>query len=423
MNKILNIILLVIIPLASFSTEIDSLRVRVKPELKMLSITSENQSNLDTKRSIEDEAIDSLSFVEILEETVFYSDEIVQFESNIIPIDEDLFNYHVSTLEFEIPMDYNNLVKSQIDFFGTRWQYKLKKMITKSKHYFPIYEEILDQYDMPLEIKYLSVIESGLNPRAYSRTGAAGTWQFMPATARMFDLDINYKIDERRSVEKSTRAACEYLKQMYEMFGDWHVALASYNCGPGNVRRAIRKSGRTDFWGMYNFLPRETQNYVPKFIAMAYMMNFYDEFGIVPCEISDELLNTQRIFCTEGLEFNILAEQLDLTPAELLKLNPELKVAHIPFKDGGYYLSIPKDKTTQFYENQEEILSLSMLYAEELAEKERLKPSVVYHTVRRGECLPIIARKHGCTVGQLKSWNGIRGSIIYPNQKLKIIKT
>ena len=245
----------------------------------------------------------------------------------------------------------------------------------------------------------------------------------MPATGRMFDLEINYKIDERRSIEKSTHAACQYLKQMYEVYGDWYVALASYNCGPGNVRKAIRNSGRTDFWGMYNYLPRETQNYVPKFIAMAYMMNFYSEYGIVPSAIEDKLFNTQKVYCSEGLDFAIIAEKLEITSQELMALNPELKVPHLPFKDGEYYLAVPEEKAYLFYENQEEILSLSMIRAEELAEKERLKPKVVYHTVRKGECLPIIARKHGCSVTQLKSWNGIRGSIIHPNQKLKIIKT
>ena len=143
----------------------------------------------------------------------------------------------------------------------------------------------------------------------------------------------------------------------------------------------------------------------------------------MPSAIDDKLLNTQQVYCEEGLEFSIIAEKLEITEQELLALNPELKVPHLPFKDGAYYLSVPEEKAYLFYENQEEILSLSLIHAEELAEKERLKPKVVYHTVRKGECLPIIARKHGCSVTQLKSWNGIRGSIIYPNQKLKIIKT
>ncbi|MBT8327805.1 MAG: transglycosylase SLT domain-containing protein [Bacteroidia bacterium] len=423
MNKLQATTLILTLPILSYATENDSITVKVKPQLQTLSISVDKEEIGDTTAITEEAEADSMLFIETLEEAIYYSDDIVEFEFAEIPVDEDLFRFHVSTLEFEIPMDYNMLVKSQINYFGTRWQAKLKKMITKSQYYFPIYESILDQYDMPLEIKYLSVIESGLNPRAYSRTGAAGTWQFMPATGRMFDLEINYKIDERRSIEKSTHAACQYLKRMYDMYGDWYVALASYNCGPGNVRKAMRNSGRTDFWGMYNYLPRETQNYVPKFIAMAYMMNFYSEYGIVPSVVEDKLFNTQKVYCEEGLDFSIIAEKLELTSKELMSLNPELKVPHLPFKDGEYYLSVPEEKAYLFYENQEEILSLSLIRAEELAEKERLRPKVVYHTVRRGECFLVIARKHGCSVSQLKSWNGIRGSTIYPNQKLKIIKT
>ena len=166
------------------------------------------------KKSDETEEADTLADTLVESEEVL-SFDLVSFENEMIPVDRDLYEYHVSQLEFDIPMVYNQYVKRQIDYYGTDWQIKLKEMVTKSKYYFPLYEEILAQYDLPLELKYLSIIESGLNPYAKSRSGAVGLWQFMPTTGKFYDLEINYSIDERRSLEKSTHAACRYLKKMY----------------------------------------------------------------------------------------------------------------------------------------------------------------------------------------------------------------
>ena len=352
-----------------------------------------------------------------------YSSDLVSFSSNMVPTNAQLFNYHVNSLEFVIPMDYNQRVKDQIDYFGTSWQYRLKEVITLSEHYFPIYEEILDKHELPLELKYLSVIESALNPYAKSWVGAVGPWQFMPATGRLFDLDVNYVVDERRSVEKSTEAAAKYLKSMYEMFGDWHVALASYNCGPGNVRKAIRRSGRTDFWGMYHFLPRETRNYVPKFIAMAYMMNFYHEFGILPAPPTHGFDHYHPVHCKQRMSFQVVSEMLGMSKEELLSYNPELKEAVIPHSSSGYWLNIPHDKVSLFYEWEEDLVVCSQ--EEDRAEKEwrDAQPKYVYHSVRRGESLGVIARRYHCSVSQLKQWNNLRSNTIHPNQKLKILRT
>jgi len=402
--------------LSQKSTPIDTVDNKIAQD-SLGTIVTENVSAIDTSIAIE-------TLPEIVEENAVYlSYDIVPFDFDEIPVDEDLFNYHVSTQNFQVPMEFNYLVKTQIDYYGTRWQSKLKEMLTKSQYFFPLYEQILSEYNMPLEIKYLSIIESGLNPYARSRSGAVGAWQFMPATARIFHLDINSKIDERRSLEKSTRAACTYLNQMYAQYGDWLVALASYNCGPGNVRKAMRHSGRTDFWGMYDHLPRETQNYVPKFIAMTYMMNFYYEYGITPAPIDDSLYLTEQIFCDEGLDFKIIAERLGLTSEQLLRYNPEMKVAAIPFRGNGYMLNVPSGTSYLFYENEEEIKQISAARAEERRIAEANRPKVVYHYVRSGESLGLIARKRGVTVSQLKKWNGIKGNTIHPKQRLKIYRS
>lgn len=369
--------------------------------------------SIDTVLNID--AIDPLQ-----SSAVCISHDIVQFEFDKIPVTEELFKYHTSTRDFEVPMEYNNLVKRQIDYFGTRWQPKLKEMLSKSQYFFPLYEQILSENDMPMEIKYLSIIESGLNPFAGSRVGAVGAWQFMPATGRMFDLEISSKVDERRSLEKSTRAACKYLKQMNGQYDDWLVALASYNCGPGNVRKAMRRSGRRDFWGMYNYLPRETQNYVPKFIAMTYMMNFYDAYGITPAPIADSLYRMEQVFCEEALDFETIAEKIGVNKERLLKCNPEMKTTEIPFDGKGYVLFVPEGTSHLFYEHQQDIQSISVIRTEEKRIAEANRPKVVYHYVRRGESLILIARRHGVTVNQLKMWNGIRGSTIYAKQRLKI---
>ncbi len=356
------------------------------------------------------------------ENEIYLTYEITPFEFNEIPVDEDLFRCHVNTRDFQVSMDFNDLVKTQIDYFGTRWQSNLKEMLTKSQYFFPLYEEILSEYKMPLEIKYLSIIESGLNPYARSKSGAVGAWQFMPATGKIFDLEINSKIDERRSLEKSTRAACIYLNQMYTQYGDWLVALASYNCGPGNVRKAMKLSGKSDFWGIYNYLPRETQNYVPKFIAMTYMMNFYNEFGIVPSPYENPIFKYQKVYCKEGLDFEVIANIVGMEEAVLLQYNPELKVPQIPYNGDGYELNLPCDVSCLFYENEDKIVALSVLKAEKIKIVEANKPKVVYYTVRKGDSLIVIARKMHCSVSQLKQWNGIRGSLIHPNQKLKIYR-
>lgn len=399
--------ILFVLPLFSLAGETDSSSVNMSINEKKFSVAKEVPAIVEEEEE---------------ENAVLLSYDIVSFEENQIPVTKELFDYHVSTGEFSVSMDYNSHVKRQIDYFGTRWQVCLKEMLTKSQYFFPYYEEVLSEFDMPLEIKYLSIIESGLNPHAYSRVGAAGAWQFMPATGRIFDLDITYKIDERRDIEKSTRAACQYLKQMYGMYHDWHMALAAYNCGPGNVRKAMRLSGKKDFWGIYNYLPRETQNYVPKFIAMTYMMSFYDQYCIIPSPYDAPHYEYTKVYCTSNLEFAAIAEMLWMTKEELKMYNPEMRKETIPFENGGYYLKVPVDKDEMFYIMYDEIATASEAIKEERRIAEAKKPKVVYHYVRKGECLPIIARKYGCSVSQLKKWNGIRGSIIYPKQKLKIYR-
>lgn len=422
-------LLLFTAPIALLAAGTDSTSKEKPPiEKEVQKAANESKDSTDTALSDSVVSVDidtvanEVDIVEsvVVNNAVYLNYDIVPFDFNEVPVTEELFNYHISTQYFEVPMEFNHLVKTQIDYYGTMWQSKLKEMLTKSQYFFPLYEQILAENNMPMEIKYLSIIESGLNPFARSRSGAVGAWQFMPATGKIFNLKVNSQVDERRSLEKSTRAACSYLNQMYGQYDDWLVALASYNCGPGNVRKAMRLSGRKDFWGMYAFLPRETQNYVPRFIAMTYMMNFYYEYGITPAPIEDSLYMTEQVFCEEGIDFEIVAEKLGVSPERLLRCNPEMKVSEIPFEGQGYLLSVPYGTAYLFYENQDDIQSISAVRAKEKRIAEANKPKVIYHYVRSGESLLLIARKHGVTVSQLRAWNGIKGSTIHPKQRLKI---
>ena len=361
----------------------------------------------------------------IVIENKIYSDEIVRFENNQMPIVEQDYKDQVRFLEFEIPMEYNEEIKRMINYFGTSWQVKFKEVLTLSQYYFPIYEEILDKNNLPIELKYLSVIESGLNPYAVSRSGATGLWQFMHATGKIFDLEISYSVDERRSVEKSTEAACRYFQEMYRYYGDWLMVMAAYNCGPGNLNKAIRKSGgKRTFWGVYDYLPKQTQHYVPSFIAMAYLMNFYDYYGItasLPSNYSPEKLTS--VNCNAACNFHVLSEVLDISKEQLLAYNPELKRNSLPQASDAYLLYLPVNKAYEYIEKEEAIVLMSKeLKTTPEVEQEKSGPKKLAYTVRRGDSLGSIANKNNCSVNDIKKWNNLRSSVIHPGQKLNIYR-
>mgnify|MGYP001568776611 CR=1 FL=1 len=344
---------------------------------------------------------------------VVFTDEITPFVDDVIPVDSSLFFQHVNSLEFQIPMDYNAEVKRFINYFGTSWQSKLKEMITLSEHYFPVYESILDKNDLPLELKYVSVIESALNPYATSRSGAVGLWQFMPYTGKIYDLKIDRYQDERRDIKKSTAAAAHYFKDMSLVFDDWLVVIASYNCGPGNIRKAIRRSGgKTGFWEIYPYLPRQTQNYIPSYIAVAYLMNFYENYGIFPAYVEKPEVNVTKVVCNPNHNLKAISEILDITVEEIRTLNPPLKSNNIPVNVTNMEIYLPNDKALTFIEKEDEILQLSETYTPAIVE--------AVYVVRRGDSLGAIANRKGCSVGEIKEWNNLRSNTIHPGNRLKL---
>ncbi len=261
----------------------------------------------------------------------------------------------LSCLEATVPLNFNNRVFGFVDYFAVRDREYSEMVMRRAPTYFPLIEKYLQKYNLPQEIKYLAIVESGLNPRAKSRAGAVGLWQFMPSTGRLYKLHQDWYVDERMDPEESTEAACKYIAQLYKIFNDWELALAAYNCGPGNVRRAIRRSGyKRKFWEIYRYLPRETRSYLPQFVAILYLFEYKEEhnFFIEP----DPRIATETVRVDHYLHLKTFANQLNMCPQELAFLNPSLKRGALPEEIRNFPLKIPNDLHRQFLENEESIL-------------------------------------------------------------------
>ncbi|HIW87496.1 MAG TPA: transglycosylase SLT domain-containing protein [Candidatus Onthomorpha intestinigallinarum] len=331
-----------------------------------------------------------------------------------------------------IPLTYNDKVRAHIIYYVDKIGDRVGVMLGLSRYYFPIFENILDRVGVPSELKYLVVIESALNPRAVSRVGATGLWQFMYATGRMYDLRVNSVVDDRRDPIKSTLAAAKYLKDLYGIYNDWTLALAAYNCGPGNVNKAIRRSGKDDFWGIYDFLPRETRSYVPAYIAATYVMNYYKEHGIKEEKISYPYsLITDTIMVRKDVHFGQISSVLNIPFEQLRDLNPQYKMDMIPGAQGNYSLKMPLRYINDYISLEDSISNYDRAkYFEDEKNGEELldgdeveyRYRTVYHKIRRNETWSSIARKYGVNVSDLKKWNpkASRKRYLYAGQLLAV---
>jgi membrane-bound lytic murein transglycosylase D len=358
--------------------------------------------------------------------TVWQGDlNIYGFEDNEVPVysNEDI-KTRLSLLESEIPLDYNDQVRPYIDLYTVRKRKLLAKVLTLSKLYFPTIEEIFDREGIPLEMKYLAVIESALNHAATSPVGAAGMWQFMAPTGNMYGLKTTNNLDERRDFIKSTEASVKYFKNSYRVYGDWLLVIASYNCGVGNVNKAIRKSGgKRNFWAIMPYLPRETRGYVPAFIAAAYAMNYASEHNIYPAELELNY-HTDTIQVDNRYSLDQLSMALDIPLAELKTLNPSLKRGYIPFTGSKITLTLPYNKIIKFSAiNNLENLNLADDQLMALANsrpKVKPVPETIFYKVQKGDLLASIANEYDVTVKQIKKWNRLKSTKVKKGQRLKI---
>lgn len=347
-------------------------------------------------------------------------------------ISDEVYKERLSRLPHIMEMVYNDPVRNYIELYTERRRSLVQYMLGMADFYFPMIEQALDKYDLPIELKYLAVIESALNPTALSRAGASGLWQFMLPTGKIYDLEINSLIDERRDPVKSTYAACRYLKDMYNIYGDWNLVIAAYNCGPGNVNKAIKRSGgKKDYWAIYNYLPRETRSYVPLFIAANYVMNYYCEHDICPVK-TDLPLSTDTVMIDKPLHLDQVASVLKIDKEQLQTLNPQYKKDIIPgnnFKP--YSLRLPLTYSYAFidatndiynYRSDEFFTNRATVRPGTSYTNNTIKPnsSKVYHQVQKGETLAQIANEYGVTTIQIRHWNNLKSNKVVTGKRLII---
>ena len=338
-------------------------------------------------------------------------------------IPDSVYISRLQKLNPYISVPYNRIIRNHIVYYTQKMPEKMERILGLSAYYIPIFEEIFDQYDMPLELTAMAVIESALNPKAVSRARAKGMWQFMYSTAKRYGLTINSYVDERFDPIASAHAAARYLRDSYLIFGDWTLAIASYNCGAGNVNKAIRRSGGSkDFWEIYPYLPRETRGYVPSFFAALYAMRYYKEHNLTPEHIPMPP-HTDTIKVNKMLHFEQIAHYTGASIEELRTHNPQYLHDIIPGTEKEYILQLPYQFTGAFIDHEDEIYAYndSVYFSPAALKKiqQSAEPSKIIHRVKRGETLSHIALRYGVSVKNIQRWNGI-GTRIREGQRLAI---
>ncbi len=354
-------------------------------------------------------------------------------EPDTVRLTDSVYMARLASLPYIIEMPYNSIIRRFIDRYVVRSPRQVASLQRMGKRYFPIFEEALIRHDLPVELKYLPVVESGLYATARSHMGAAGLWQFMPYTAKLSGLEVNSLIDERLDPIKSTDAACRYLKTLYGIYGDWNLAIAAYNCGPGNINKAIHRSGgQRDFWAIYDYLPRETRSYLPLFIAATYAMNFADEHNICPATEGKLPLAADTVMVNKRLHLQQVADLTGVPMQDLRLLNPQYRLDVVP---GGkdYALCLPQDMTGAFIQLQDTIYKHKtdslLVQRRQLIDLAQQSPvgdigagGVIYYKIKRGDTLGGIAQKYKVTVKQLQRWNNLKNANIREGKRLKIYK-
>lgn len=417
--------------LDSLQRAYDSLYVDYQTVVEPVNIDDSDDSIDTPDIEYTPENIDSLLNAYYMQNSLDVNDfDLISIDRDTLTsnIPDSVYIARLNKMNSFIPIQFNRYVKNSIIRYTDKIPGATTKIISLAPYYLPQFEEIFDEFGMPTELKAMAVIESALNPRAVSRANAKGMWQFIYTTARRYDLNINSFVDERFDPITSCRAAAQYLKDSYLVFGDWSLAIASYNCGLGNVRKAIyRSGGKTDFWDIYEYLPRETRGYIPAFIAALYILEYYPEHGFAPKPVSlPSAVDTFHV--NKMLHFQQISDNIDV-PIDIIRdLNPQYFHDIIPGTEREYILRLPINYSKAFVEKEEEIYAYKdTTFFNEVAIKKINEDTAaggnngrVYHKVRRGETLAGIASKYHTTVGNIKRWNGLRSNTIKVGQRLAI---
>ncbi len=365
---------------------------------------------------------------------------LIATDSIIPDFPDSVYIARLAAIPTVVDLSYNRVVKSYIDAYTKKRRAVVEVMLGLSEHYFPIFDDIFDYYDIPNEMKYMSIIESALNPKAYSRARAVGLWQFMYGTGRMYKLEINSLVDERRDPIKSTHAAARFVRDLYEIYNDWILVIAAYNCGPGNVNKAIRRSGgKTNYWDIYYYLPRETRGHVPAFIAATYVMNYYSEHNLTPASVEIPII-TDTLVVKEKLHLQQVSEVLEIPLKQIRDLNPQYRYDIIPAGDKKVYsLSLPVEHISGFIDYEDSIYAYkdsiffdpdkmiisptsSTHHASSMPEAPGPDHVKLIYTVKSGDNLGYISEWYKVRISDLRYWNNIRRNIIRSGQKLAIYK-
>lgn len=342
-------------------------------------------------------------------------------------IPDDVYIERLNRINSFIPLSYNNIVKNHIIYYTEKMPSKASHILGLSSYYLPIFEEIFDYYGLPKELKAMAIIESALNPVAVSRARAKGMWQFMYRTALQYNLKINSYVDERLDPIASTHAAAKYLRDSYTIFGDWFLAISSYNCGVGNVNKAIRRAGSRDFWKIYPYLPRETRGYVPSFIAALYMLNYYKDHNLQPAQFNlPAHVDTFKV--NKNLHFEQISAVIGIPMDDLKNYNPQYVQNIIPGNSGEHVLLLPFNYTVPFVEKEKEIYTYKdSIYFNPITKESIRKNAATsnggdhVHIVKRGETLGHIAMKYHVSVNNLMRWNGLsKKSVLRIGQRIRI---
>lgn len=397
-------------------------KAKVKPELNIDELQAERQLQDALTSPSYDSLVVSMQEMQAHKAFEDFFNDFINIETT--PIDDaaqlpdSIYEARLRMILSPIAMPYNSVVKRYILAYTTSHRHTMENILGRSRYYFPMIEAELDKAGLPIELRMLAAIESALSPTAVSWVGATGLWQFMYTTGKHYGLEINSFVDQRRNPLESTRAACRYLKDLYDIYGDWTLALAAYNCGPGNVNKAIRRAGgeAASFWDIYPYLPRETRGYVPSFIAATYVYTFHFQHDLQPAAL-DLPLATDTVMISRPMHLDQVASSLEIPKEVLRSLNPQYKLDIIPATTKSYPLTLPLADITRYIDNEEAILAKDTVYMAQYLQTSRTDPnkqvfaldSFTYR-VKSGDTLSTIAKKHHVTVAQLMKWNNLKSA-------------